>query len=132
MEGAGIPGLVSLRFAGAGVPRSLQDMMQGEAPPGSAPRSRPGQRATAVEGSARGSGPWGPPGGPRVGGDGGGRGEDEGSRGLWGGVGEEPRSGVWRGVWRQLGAWAGVPGELRTSPPLTVADPQGFFVGGDF
>lgn len=47
----------------------------------------------------------------------GGRGEDEGSRGLWGGVGEEPRSGVWRGVWRQLGTWAGVPGELRTSPP---------------
>lgn len=73
VEGAGIPGLVSLRFAGAGSPQEPAGYEAGRGPAGKGlPAQPPGlRRATAVEGSARGSGPWGPPRGPRVGGDGG-------------------------------------------------------------
>lgn len=36
------------------------------------------------------------------------------------------------GTTGRRGTWAGVAGELRTFPPLSYADPQGFFVGDDF
>ena len=104
MERAGIPGLVSLRFAGAGSPQDPAGYDAGRGPAGKGlPALPPGLRgATAVEGSARGLGP-GDRQGDRAWLGMGGRDEDEGSRGLCGGVGEEPRSGVWSGVWGQGG-----------------------------
>lgn len=114
VEGAGIPGLVSLRFAGAGSPQEPAGYDAGRGPAGKGlPAQPPGlRRATAVEGSARGLGPGDRQGDPAWVGMGG-RGEDEGSRGLWGGVGGEPRSGVWRGVWRQGGGRARDLGRCR-------------------
>ena len=121
VERAGIPGLVSLRFAGAGSPQEPAGYDAGRGPAGKGlPAQPPGlRRATAVEGSARGLGP----------------GDRQGDR-AWVGMGEGARTGVLEGFaaeWvksrdrgsgagsgaragGELVTWAGVAGELRTSP----------------
>lgn len=114
---AGIPGLVSPRFPGAGSPWSLRGVMgprlRQEGPPRAAARAP----ETHLRGSARSLSPgdrlggagWGGGGGvPGVGGNGGRTG---GELGLL----QEGRRTQWR---EELGTRAGVAGELRTFRPL--------------
>lgn len=133
MAGAGVPGLVSPRFPGAGSPRSLRGvMMGGEAAPGRASPRRPPRLLRATCQDARGvwalGTSW-----ATAGWEGAGRG----GGGDWVRVGGERGLGLARRVRRPRGETWG-PGQVSQVNGghvllcLTVADPQGFLVGDDF
>lgn len=101
MARAGVPGLVSPLFPGAGSPWSLRGVMMGERPRQDGPprAARPGSREP-LAGRARGLGPGDLRGDGRLGGGRAGRGRGLGHRGR----------GVRAGVWARGETWG--PGQV--------------------